>query len=234
MKIRNPRLIRTAGWLATQAVRALVRTQRFESLGSEFTPQRQPPGRTPRHIYSIWHENLLLPTVKYGCDELAVLISKHADGQLLGSLIEAMGMSQVQGSTNRGGIEAVRKLIHDPDARRHLAVTPDGPRGPRRIVQPGIVYVASRTGMTIVCTGVGYERPFRAGSWDRFAIPRPGMRAKMLLSPPIHVPPGLKTEALEHYRQMVQAEMDRVNAAAELWAMTNRKPILAAPIRRAA
>lgn len=220
MKIRNPRLIRTAGWLGTQAAFGLVRSLQFEYAFGGRVPRDMPPGDPARHIYAIWHEYLLLPTIKFGDPSLAVLISKHADGQVLGSLIDAMGMGQVLGSTNRGGVEAVRKLIHDPEARRHLAVTPDGPRGPRRVVQPGIVYVASRTGMTIVPLGVGFDNPRRAGSWDKFAVPRFRSRARVVNGEPISVPAGLKTADLEEYRRIVQARLDEATAAAEAWAAT--------------
>jgi lysophospholipid acyltransferase (LPLAT)-like uncharacterized protein len=224
MKIRNPRLVRAAGRLATLFAQGLFRTLRFEyrPLGVNLAPRNLPPGNRDRHIYAIWHEDLLLPAVYFGDPSIAVLISKHADGQLLGSLITSLGMGMVLGSTNRDGVKAVRQLVRDEHAHRHLAVTPDGPRGPRRVVQPGIVYVASLTGMTIVCVGVGYDRPWRAKSWDRFAVPKPFSRAKTLTSEPIAIPPRLRADELEPHRLRVQAEMDRLNAAAERWAETNR------------
>ncbi len=222
MKIRNRRLLAAAGWAATRTAKALFRTLRFRyhPLGPSYAPAGVPAGE--RVMYSIWHENLLLPTVFFGRPDIAVLISQHRDGQLLGSLIQSLGMGMVCGSTTRGGIEAVRKLIDENAPFRHLAVTPDGPRGPRRVVQQGLVYVASRTGMKVVCVGVGYRRPWRLGSWDRFAIPKPFTRARCLTTEPITVPAGLKATQLEPYRLLIQAEMDRLNAAAETWAETGR------------
>jgi hypothetical protein len=103
VKIRNPRLVRAAGWVAARAALGLFRTLRFEyrCLGPDPTPPHARPGE--RFIYSIWHENLLLPTAAFGCRELAVLISSHADGQLLAGLVRATGMGMVCGSTRRGG-----------------------------------------------------------------------------------------------------------------------------------
>lgn len=228
MKIRNRHLVRAAGWLAARVARSLVRSLRFRVhyLGPDVGF-----GRTDlpdRFIYSIWHENLLLPAAKFGGPDLAVLISKHADGQILGGLITAMRMEMVLGSTTRGGIEALRQLVR-PDVRwRNLAVTPDGPRGPRRVVQPGIVYVASRTGMKIIPVGVGYRRAWRLGSWDRFAIPKPFTRALCLAGMPLAVPPNLRSAGLEEFRLLLQAEMDRLNGLAERWAETGRLDIPAA------
>jgi hypothetical protein len=186
----------------------------------------EPASRSPgeRSIYAIWHENLLLPTVLQGAPEIAVLISKHADGRMLDELIGAMGMRSVRGSTNRGGVEALRQLIDADAPWKHLAVTPDGPRGPRRVVQPGIIYVASRTGMTIVPVGVGYRKPFRAKSWDRFAIPKPFSRAVCVTAEPIAIPPNLRPATLEPFRLMVQNEMDRLNDIAERAAETGALP----------
>ncbi|HET6575493.1 MAG TPA: lysophospholipid acyltransferase family protein, partial [Fimbriiglobus sp.] len=204
MKIRNKHFLRAAGWLATRSARGLIRTLRTEyrPLGPVVVPvDRVATGS--RYIYCIWHEYLLYPAAKLGHPDLAVLISKHADGQLLGSLIQAMGMGMVLGSTNRGGVEAVRQLVSGTDTRRHLVITPDGPRGPRRVIQPGIVYVASRTGMQIVPIGIGYERPWRAKSWDQFAVPRPCSRARMVSDQPITVPRKARSDELENYRLLV-------------------------------
>lgn len=222
MKIRNPKLVAAAGWLAAQTACAVVKTLQFDCrcLGPDVGYGR--PRHPDRLVFSIWHEKLLLPTVKFGGPDLAVLISQHADGQLLGGLIRKMGMGLVCGSTNRGGVEAVRQLVRDDFPYRHVAITPDGPRGPRRVVQAGIVYVASRTGMKVVPMGVGYNRPWRTKSWDRFNVPRPTSRARIIYGEPIAVPPKLRADDLEPYRLRVQAEMDRLNAMAERWAETGR------------
>jgi lysophospholipid acyltransferase (LPLAT)-like uncharacterized protein len=222
MKIRNPQLVRAAGWLAATAATAIGRTLHFDHrcVGPDVGYAR--PTYPDRLVFSIWHEKLLLPTVRFGGPDLAVLISQHADGQLLGGLIRRMGMGLVCGSTNRGGVEAVRQIVRPEFPWRHLAITPDGPRGPRREVQPGVVFVASRTGMKIVPMGVGYYRPWRMKSWDRFCIPRPTSRARILFGEPIDVPAKLRSEEMEPYRTRVQAEMDRLDAIAEDWAITGR------------
>lgn len=235
MKIRNRTLVRLAGWSATRVIKTLFATvrHRYLPLGENLDPKdRQDSGRS---IFAIWHENLLCPAVLFGHRDIAVLISKHADGQLLAPLIASMGMSTVLGSTNRGGVDAVRKLIAGDAPWRHLAVTPDGPRGPRRIVQPGIIYVAARTGMTIVPVGVGYRRPFRFKSWDRFAVPKPFGRATIVTADPVAVPESIRPDTLEPFRLIVQNEMDRLNGLAEAWAETGIAPQVARamPVRLA-
>ncbi len=234
MKIRNPKLVRAAGWLTATLATGIGRTLHFDHrcLGPDVGFGR--PTHPDRLAFAIWHDKLLLPTVKFGGPDLAVLISQHADGQLLGGLIRRKGMGLVCGSTNRGGVEAVRQIVRDDFPWRHLAITPDGPRGPRREVQPGIVYVASRTGMKIVPIGVGYLRPWRLTSWDRFAIPRPTSRARLIFGHPMAIPAKLRSDDLEPYRLALQLEMDRLDALAEDWTRTGRLKLPVVSVRQAA
>ena len=223
MKIRNKRLLGVAGWGGMKAAKLLTSTLHYSYHADG--PKVLPVGGLPdgsRYLFATWHENVLVPVCLYGHPDMAVLVSRHADGQLLRSLLASTGTGMVHGSSTRGGIEAVKKMVAEEFRYRHIAVTPDGPRGPRRVVQPGIIYIASRTGMLIVPTGIGFERPWRLKSWDRMAIPKPFCRARQITADPISVPNGLRTAGLETYRQIVQDELDRLTAAAERWAETGR------------
>jgi lysophospholipid acyltransferase (LPLAT)-like uncharacterized protein len=221
MKIRDRRLIAAAGWAGTRLARLLSASLRFEysSAGPVPVDPLQSPEREA-FIYALWHENFLVPIVRFGNPDVAALVSGHADGRLLGTLIRATGMRVVHGSTNRGGVAAVRELLR-PDVG-HVAVTPDGPRGPRRVVQPGVVYLASRTGLRIVPIGVGHHRPWRLKTWDSFAVPRPFSRVRCLLGRPLSVPPRIPAGRLDAYARLVQLELDRTTAAAQDWADTGR------------
>ena len=223
MKIRDRRLIAAAGWLGSHLASALSTSLRFDhlSLGPRPLDPLQPPEAGP-FIYALWHENFLIPIVRFGNPGVAALVSRHADGELLSTMISRTGMTIVRGSTNRGGVAAVREMLRSDSGSRHLAVTPDGPRGPRRMVQPGVVYLASRTGMRIVPIGVGHRRSWRAKSWDSFAIPRPFSRVRCLFGRPMIVPPDLSPEDLTPHQERLQTALDQVTRAAEHWADTGR------------
>ena len=225
MRIRNPHLTRAAGWGLAQFARGLVRTLRVEyrALGPLPVMPPQPPP-APRMLFLLWHETLLLPLTHYACAEVSTLVSKHADGQLLAGLIRTLGLSVVSGSTNRGGMQAAREIIRDASGCRHLAITPDGPRGPRRVVQPGAIYLAAKTGMLVAPLGVAYHRPWRADSWDKFAVPKPCTRAKVVSGRTFTIPSKVRTEDLERHAAEAQAELDRLTLVAEHWAETNRLP----------
>jgi lysophospholipid acyltransferase (LPLAT)-like uncharacterized protein len=224
MKLRNPWLIKAAGFAGTVLARWWVGTLRFRyrHLGPE-TVNPKWVTTAERFIYALWHENMLLPTFQFSRDQVRVLISRHADGQLLAEVLGRLGVATVRGSPTRGGVEAVRRILRD-NGRTHLAVTPDGPRGPRRRLHPGIVYLAARTGMPIVPGGIGYDRPWRLKSWDRFAIPRPWTRATCVTAPPVVVPAGAAGEGLEPYRLRAEEALLDVSAIAERWAETGRWP----------
>jgi len=99
---------------------------------------------------------------------------------------------------------------------KHVIITPDGPRGPRRQMSHGIVFLASRTGRRVVPTGYSCSRCWRVkGSWTDLVIPKPFAKVFLLAGDAIKVPPGLERDELRPYTAMIQAEMDRLNAEAE-------------------
>src|SRR5262249_17845039 len=193
----------------------------YRPLGPNVDPTR--PGITSRYIYAFWHENMLCLLSQYAQPNIHVLISRHADGQLIAELARHLGFGLVRGSTNRGGVEAVRQMLRlSQDA--HLAVTPDGPRGPRRIIQPGLIYLAARTGLPIIPIGIGYRRPWRMHSWDQFAVPRPFTHMKCVTAEPICIPAEADKEKLEHYRCQVERSLLEMCELAERWAEADRWP----------
>jgi lysophospholipid acyltransferase (LPLAT)-like uncharacterized protein len=215
MKIRRPWLIKVAGFLTAWVVRLWVGTvrYRYRPLGPDVDPGR--PGVGGRFIYAFWHENLLLPASRYGRPDIWVLVSRHADGEVIAEACRRLRFRLVRGSTARsGGIEAVRRMVR-LGREGHLAITPDGPRGPRRRVQPGLVYLAARTGLPIVPVGIAYRRAWRLKSWDRFAIPLPGSAAACVTGEPISVPEEVDRDRLEDYRLRVEEALHRATAEAE-------------------
>jgi lysophospholipid acyltransferase (LPLAT)-like uncharacterized protein len=214
MKIRHPELIKLAGFSLSWLARVLVGTVRFRcvALGPRVEPTR--PGLQGRYLYAFWHETILLPAYHYSHTPTCVLISEHADGEMIARACGHLGLKAVRGSTTRGGARALRELV-ELKGRSHVVITPDGPRGPRRQVQPGLIYVAARTGLPIVPCGYGYHSAWRLRSWDRFAVPRPFSAAVGVLGEPIAVPPDLGRGQVEGWRAKVQAALDHVTQTAE-------------------
>jgi lysophospholipid acyltransferase (LPLAT)-like uncharacterized protein len=221
MKLRSPWLIRLAARLIAWVIRALMSTIRYQVV---FLGREHPVDpRQERYIYAFWHESMLLPTVVR--TEICVLISRHADGELIARACERLGIAAVRGSSTRGGSEALLGML-GVGRDLHLAVTPDGPRGPRRRVQMGTIFLASRTGLPIVPFGVAYQRAWRFRSWDRFALPKPWSRAFAVIGQALPVPAGLDRPQMERYRLLLEEQMLSLTAAAERWAETGIEPAL--------
>ncbi len=220
MKIRHPWLIRATALVGAVVVKALLATLRRRVAAADLRQHPVDP-RQDRFIYVFWHESLLGPASRPG--KVNVLISLHADGEIITQVCRYLGINAVRGSTTRRGGGALLEMVqrsHDA----HLAITPDGPRGPRRQVQLGAVYLASRTGLPIVPLGVGFSRAWRAKSWDRFAIPQPFSRLHGVTGNPIPVPGDLDRDGLEQYRQLVETRLLEATQLAESWAETPSEP----------
>jgi lysophospholipid acyltransferase (LPLAT)-like uncharacterized protein len=224
MKLRSPWLIRIIAFLAGGLIRLWMCTVRHRKTGSAASTQPADP-RVARYIYAFWHESLLLPTTfKTPC---RVLIRQHADGELIAQICLSLGFQVVRGSTTRGGAGAMLNMANKGQAA-HLAFTPDGPRGPRRQAQLGVIAVASLTGLPIVAYGVAYGRAWRARNWDRFAVPLPFTTAYGVVAPELRVPPKLDREELERYRRLFEERLADATTAAENWAETGVEPPAAA------
>lgn len=217
MKIRHPALLQAAGFAIAWMVRVWVGTLRYRRTMVDAGVDPLLPGQKRRFLYAFWHETLLIPALRYAQTPTTVLISQHADGEMIAHACRHLGVRTVRGSTTRGGVEAMRQILK-LKGRRHIVVTPDGPKGPRRVVQPGMLFLAARTGLPIVPVGFGFRTAWRLRSWDRFALPCPFSPVVGVIGAPLHVPADLNRSSLEHWRQKAQEAMDRVTAEAEEWA----------------
>lgn len=217
MKIQHPLLVNAVGVTGAWLVRRLVGTTRFHFRYAD--PMVNPEvarrlGR--RYIYAFYHEVMLFPAYYWAWPEMHILISDHRDGELIAQVVRRLGFGVVRGSTTRGGARALREMALRID-RGNLCVTPDGPRGPRRHVHQGLAYLASRTGLPIVGAGMAFRGPWRARSWDRFAVPKPFRAAACVVPEPVHVPPDADRDTIEACRAEVERRMRNAMLEAEAW-----------------
>jgi lysophospholipid acyltransferase (LPLAT)-like uncharacterized protein len=248
MKITNPLFTKALGLFGATLIRGWTATLDYRIVYQDPTVDPVHPRCRPRVLYVLWHEYLLCPLGVRGRG-MTVLISQHRDGELITQVLRHLGFKVVRGSSTRGGIAAVKKVLRSqgsgirnqgsgirsqesgvsplchserseeslqhavetlrcaqgdkgsdscrltPDSpapgKTHLIITPDGPRGPRRQLEEGAIYLAARLAMPIVCMGFAFDRPWRLNSWDQFAIPRPFSRARAVISSYLEIPPTL-------------------------------------------
>ena len=216
-----PLSLRWAGLLAAQGIRAWMSTLEYRALYYDHSLDAKFGSDQPR-IYVFWHENILVPLYLRGRCDLAMLLSKHRDADVLARVAHHMGFDCVRGSTNRGSAAALLDMTRR-GKHMHLAITPDGPRGPRRKLAIGPVYLASRTGLPIVPLGFGADCPWRAKSWDRFAVPRPYSQVRGIIGPAVYISAGLDRDELEARRQGVERLLTDLTLESEDWAASGTR-----------
>lgn len=133
-------------------------------------------------VIVLWHGELLPILWQHRDEGVAVLISTHADGEIIARICKSLGCRTVRGSSSRGGARVLLELVHELQAGHAVAVTPDGPRGPRREFAPGAAVAAMRAGVPVIAFGATVDRAWRLRSWDRFVIPKPFARVTIAYS----------------------------------------------------
>ena len=189
---------------AAMMVRLLART--LEIRREEATVSPLWAAGTPA-IYAAWHGRILLLPYLYGWRRARVLASRSRDGELVTGFVRRFGLEAVRGSSSRGGAEALRSLARSLAQGRDAVVVPDGPRGPRETVKPGIVALARVSGAPIVPLALGASAEWRLRSWDEFRIPRPFARCVLRFGDPIRIAGDADRAKLDAARQEVEAAL---------------------------
>ncbi len=176
----------TVARLGGAALDALMRTTSVRTEG-EANFRRFWDGEKPV-VFTLWHGRLLPCTYHHRHQGVATLISQHRDGEYITRVVRKWGYHTVRGSSSRGGLDALRELVRHLRAGRSLAITPDGPRGPREKLKPGPLLAAQLTGAPIIPVASGASRASYFGGWDRFLIPHPFARLQIAYGEPVWVP----------------------------------------------
>ncbi len=177
-----------AGVLGQGLVGSLCSTVRFERVGLEHVREGRSGGRPV--VFLLWHEHQLPLIYLHRGTGAVVLVSEHADGEYITRVMSRLGYGTVRGSSTRGGVGGLRGLVRAARAGRDLAITPDGPQGPRRVLKPGALLVAQMENLPIIPVAVGASRAWRLGSWDRFMVPAPLTRINVAYGTPSRVARG--------------------------------------------
>jgi lysophospholipid acyltransferase (LPLAT)-like uncharacterized protein len=161
----------------------LCRTYRWRVEGAEHYQSVVDSGRQP--ILALWHGRIL-PGLHYFRDRhIVVITSQNFDGEWIARILHRFGFGTARGSSSRGGARALVQMRRDLADGRPAAFTVDGPRGPARVVQPGVVFLASATGHPILPYHIESDRHWTLNSWDRTQIPKPFSTVALVIGEPI-------------------------------------------------
>lgn len=187
---------------------ALMSTVRWEVEGREHYDAWIGSGRTA--LYVLWHGRLLPCSYFHRHQGLATLISRHRDGDYIARVVEGWGFRAIRGSSSRGGVPAVRRMVHLLRQGVPLAVTPDGPRGPMRRIKVGPLRAAQLAGVPLVPVTAGADRAWWFGGWDRFLVPRPFARIRLRYGEPVWVPREAPPEEVERLATVLEERLNRL------------------------
>jgi len=161
-------------------------------------------------IFCFWHNRILGITFAFdraypkNRGGVTVLTSPSKDGEILARLVGAFGMEAVRGSSSRRGSRALLELVRLIRGGRDIAITPDGPRGPRYALGPGIILLAQTTGSRIVPAHASFSRCVRMKTWDGFIIPLPFSKVSVTIDAALAIPGELIGDEFEEKRKNLE------------------------------
>ncbi|HSB06994.1 MAG TPA: lysophospholipid acyltransferase family protein [Thermodesulfobacteriota bacterium] len=194
-------------------IKGLNWTMKFEEVHPE-TPrslgERGIPG-----IGAFWHGRLLMMPLVYKGKKLSFLVSPHRDGQIVGEALKRFGFHAILGSTNRKGFSAFKQMLKANLDGSDIALTPDGPKGPRYQAQIGVIELAKLTGRPIIPVTFSASRRKMFKTWDQFLLPYPFSKAVFIWGEPIEVDPKGDRAHLEERRALLERRLNELTEKAD-------------------
>ena len=166
-------------------------------------------------IFCSWHNRLALSMLiwqrymrpKLGGARLVALISASHDGGMLSRALRYFGVDAVRGSSSRRGAQALLELTSWTERGHAVAITPDGPRGPRYRIHDGIIGLAQLSGLPVIPVSGFIHPKIQLRSWDKFQIPLPFARCEIRVGAPLAVPRALTEEQRAALKEELHARM---------------------------
>ena len=161
-------------------------------------------------LFAFWHGRQFLAYFPHRGHSLVIPASLSEDGDIIKMTLGNMGHRIVRGSSSKGAVKLLVKMIKEVKKGHGLALSVDGPRGPYRIAKMGIIKVAQKTGnpiIPIVCSSSRMWISYK--SWDNFMLPKPFSKVLIKYMEPIYVPKDADKNELEQYRQKLQEALEK-------------------------
>lgn len=167
------------------------------------------------YVLAFWHGTMLLPWYLHRNDGFAALTSKSKDGDLLARQLKHWKYKVIRGSSSKGGDVALGIMVDHAKNGYSIAITPDGPRGPERKFKAGAVITAKKTRVPIILMSVGIKSKKRLRSWDKFQVPNPFTKVKIIYSDPIYVDENLSYDETSKVIEECEQKLNELQKEAE-------------------
>ena len=209
-------------WLYARFTSLVFVTTRWQTLGREDADALFRAGRP--FITAFWHGRLMMSPRGWQAEQTVhVIISRHPDGENIARAMRHLGLEAIRGSRTRGGAAALRASLRLLKEGGYVAISPDGPRGPRMRAQLGTIALARLSGAPIVPLTFAVSRRKVARSWDRFVIALPFSRGVFAWGPPLYVAADADESAQEDARLTLEERLNALTAEADR--MVGAEPI---------
>lgn len=162
------------------------------------------------YVVAFWHGSMLIGWFLHRPQKskaMSALVSQSKDGEYLSTVLEKWGYTLIRGSSHIGGKEAMQLMTEEVMNGNSLAITPDGPRGPRHEMKMGAIRVAQKTSVPLVLVGIAMKKKRNLKSWDSFEVPAPFSRIHVVYSDPIIVPIEVQGDPLNELKESLQQKM---------------------------
>ena len=204
-------------WCKTLRI-TVVNGERFEEL--------QKNGKN--YVVAFWHGAMFIGWFLHRPQKdrmVSALVSQSNDGEYLSTILERWNYTMIRGSSHIGGKEAMQLMADEVLKGNAIAITPDGPRGPRREMKMGAVRLSQKTNVSLVLAGIAVKKKKQLRSWDKFEVPMPFTSVVVHYGEPVIVPQELTGDPLEAFKVSMQMELNSLTESAEQIAgMKGAKP----------
>jgi hypothetical protein len=205
------RMLADLGWAIAWII---GRSLRWEEEGREHLAAARAAGRPILFVF--WHNRLLHVCYRLSRERLVMMVSRSRDGDIIARVAHDQGIASVRGSSSRGGTAALRALARSmKEGGLCGGITPDGPRGPRYVLQPGVLLAARLSGALIVPVALGFSRKKVFASWDAFQLASPFARARLVFGEPVEPPGQADAATLEQRRADLERRLTAVTDASD-------------------
>ncbi len=204
-RLRERLLLAVCGRIANWLIGALYATVRFVNDPHGLSVLNRNP--SPPGIFPFWHSHQLSMLHFHRHTGSAILVSRSRDGEYIARIARQAGFLPVRGSSSRSGAQGLREMVRLAAKGHPIAITPDGPRGPRQCVHPGVIALARNSGQIITPVAIGLSGFWEIPSWDRFRIPKPFSTACSCWGKPLSIPPDADEAAIERYAEMLRQRL---------------------------
>ena len=204
---------RIVGWLGKVIIDLIGGTMQLRVEGVERVREQI---LSRRFILAFWHSRIVLVSYTFTGWGGTALVSKSKDGEIIAQILHRQGHEAIRGSTSKHAARSLAQMIRRLKQKQCPgAMIPDGPRGPRFKVQPGIIALAQKTGYPIIPVSYSAKKLKVFNSWDRFVLPRPWTEGYLCYGHPLLVPYTLNSQSREALRKQLEKELNRITTMAD-------------------